>query len=404
VTFKQRPFVLLCLVGFFFYISYDIARAPLLPLFAEELGAGPSMVGLIVAVSTMTGIFLKFPVGVLSDLIGRRRLLTVSLTVLSVMPFVYPFIHHQSLLILVRSAHGLATAIFAPTAMAAVVHLFAERRGESLGWYSSATQAGRMIGPMIGGAVLSAAGYTTAYLVCGGIGLFALGLFTGLRVDPTPVPSRVDRQAGVNPDQRLSRQFIRGIREIIGDRKILIASASEAMQMLGNGALMAFLPVYGVGVGLSPALVGILFGVQGMVAIFSKPVMGKMSDRMGRSSLIVLGLILCAMAVAGIPWTSRFSLLALLAGLFGIGEAIVTAASAALVADLCQSRSLGSAMGIFGTVMDIGHASGPIFTGLLVSALGYQVAFGTVGACLMVTSVLFAATFLRPPRHISSGN
>jgi len=55
----------LCAAGFVAYCSYAICRAPLLPLFARELGAGPAAIGLVVGASTVTGIFVKMPAGAL---------------------------------------------------------------------------------------------------------------------------------------------------------------------------------------------------------------------------------------------------------------------------------------------------------------------------------------------------
>lgn len=65
---ETRAFVRICAAGAFFYCSYTMCRSPVLPLFARELGAGPALIGLIVGASTITGIFLKCPAGVLSDI------------------------------------------------------------------------------------------------------------------------------------------------------------------------------------------------------------------------------------------------------------------------------------------------------------------------------------------------
>ena len=54
-----RSFALLCAIGVFSFISYNMVRMPVLALFAESLGAGPERIGLIVSVSTLTGVFLK---------------------------------------------------------------------------------------------------------------------------------------------------------------------------------------------------------------------------------------------------------------------------------------------------------------------------------------------------------
>jgi DHA1 family multidrug resistance protein-like MFS transporter len=72
-----------------------------------------------------------------------------------------------------------------------------------------------------------------------------------------------------------------------------------------------------------------------------------------------------------------------------LGLATVTASTAALVADLARSQSRGSALGILSSIMDVGHSSGPMVTGVLIGAYSYQVAFRIVGIALIVVSLIF---------------
>src|SRR5437867_12173849 len=81
-----------------------------------------------------------------------------------------------------------------------------------------------------------------------------------------------------------------------------------------------------------------------------------------------------------------------LSALFGFGEAIVNAAAAALAADLSELKTLGSAMGMQGTIMDIGHASGPILSGVLIGALGFKLAFPIIAGLCLVAAVVFPAS------------
>jgi MFS family permease len=170
----------------------------------------------------------------------------------------------------------------------------------------------------------------------------------------------------------------------------------EAVQMFASGALMAFLPLYGTQVGLDPARIGLLFGAQGVVFVGVKPIMGRVSDRMGRVPLIVAGLLLAGATLALVPFTHRFWWLALLAAAFGLGEAVATSSTSALAADLVARKDTGSAMGIFGTIMDIGHAAGPIVTGVLIAAWGYGGAFGFVGVLTAAGAVAFGVVMRRP--------
>ena len=95
------------------------------------------------------------------------------------------------------------------------------------------------------------------------------------------------------------------------------------------------------------------------------------------------------MAIAAIPFTQAFAGLLTLSAVFGFGEAIVNASAAALVADLSELKTLGSAMGMQGAVMDIGHASGPILAGFLVSGLGFQGAFPVIAAVVLAAAAAF---------------
>ena len=123
--------------------------------------------------------------------------------------------------------------------------------------------------------------------------------------------------------------------------------------------------------------------------MLSKPLLGKMSDARGRRGLIVAGLLLCGGALGAIPFMHGFWSLLAACLVFGMGEALVTSSSAALVADLCRDSRYGSAMGAFGTIFDIGHASGSICAGLLIGWAGYQVSFPLLAAVVFLVVPVF---------------
>jgi MFS family permease len=117
--------------------------------------------------------------------------------------------------------------------------------------------------------------------------------------------------------------------------------------------------------------------------------MGRTSDRFGRKPLIVAGMVLCAGAFGAIPLLKDFSSLMIAAIFFGFGEAFVTSSSAALVADVCKEKHFGTAMGTFGTIFDIGHASGPILAGVLIARYDYLYAFWFMAALLILAVPVF---------------
>lgn len=381
---KNRQFALLCGVGLFAFISYNLVRMPVLSLYAQSLGAGPEAIGFIVSASTLTGVFLKWPAGALSDICDRRWLLLVGLLAFALPPFFYQFVSDVTWLVVLRFAHGMATAVFAPIALAVVADLCREARGAAYGSYTAATQAGAMLGPVLGGWLVVSAGFSAAFLTAGILGSIAVLLFLLMRLPP-----QVSRVALGSGPGAVMREMARGARTVVGNLRVVVTSVTDGARQIANGALMAFLPIYVVGIGMDAAQAGVLFGAQSVTSFFSRPIMGRASDRIGRRPLILLGLVVCAVSLAAIPFTRPFGWLLLLSALFGFGEAVVNASAAALVADLSELKTLGSAMGMQGTIMDIGHASGPILAGLLIGAFGFQTAYSIIAGLVLLAAGAF---------------
>ena len=379
----SRSFALLCTIGVLCFISYNMVRMPVLALFAESLGASPERIGVIVSVSTLTGVVLKLPSGALSDIYGRRMLLRIGVIAFGIPPFFYPFISDLNVLTLLRLFHGLATAIFAPSALATVAELYRERRGAALGTYTACTQSGALLGPFIGGYLAFAYGYSSAFLTAGLFGCAAIVLFYSLHLSPPP-PRLHDKGLA-----SVWSEMWRGFSIVARNRKVLVTSSTDAAKMIANGALMAFLPLYGISVGLNAGEVGLLFTIQSLTSFVSKPIMGRVSDRMGRQPLIMLGLLICAATFVSIPHVSELALLLVLSAGFGFGEAVVSSSSSAFVADSSEFKTLGAGMGMQGTIGDIGHASGPLLAGVLIANMSYAGAFGIIAGLQVAAAVFF---------------
>lgn len=399
------PFITLCTIGFFARMSYAMARTPLLPLFALSLGASQEAIGLVVGASTITGIFFKLPAGTLSDIYGRYRMLFISILVFAFTPFAYYLVTNYWHLVCIRFFHGLATSIYGPVAMATIADIAGEKKGEKLSLFSSITIIGNLIGAPLGGYVLnylSGSGthslrhFHITYLVCGIIGLVSFGFTLRLMASENTGIGQAKKSLS-----ETWRKFFKGIREVMSDYRIIITSNMEGVQNLSVGALEAFLPVYAVTVAkLDPFRAGILWGAQIITTVLAKPIMGKISDTYGRKPIIFFGMWICAVPFACIPMTQEFYLLLFLAAVFGVGEAFVTSSSAAMVAEFCKEQNYGAAMGVFGSIFDIGHASGPILAGFLLSYLSYQYSFVIIAVLLIVSSFVFAFTIPRKRGHI----
>src|SRR3989449_11233916 len=172
------------------YTTLFRSRSPVLPRFAQDLGAAPELIGIIVAASTVTGVLIKLPAGALSDVLGRKRMMLLGCLFFAGPPFLYPFVESPGALLALRFLHGFATAIFSPVASAFVADLFQRDRGEKLGWFAAANDLGATVGPLAGGLLLFyTASYSMTYLAVGVLGLLPLVMVVRLPDHDAPVPN-----------------------------------------------------------------------------------------------------------------------------------------------------------------------------------------------------------------------
>jgi MFS transporter, DHA1 family, multidrug resistance protein len=387
---KISPFVLLCSAGLFAIFSSTISKSPVLPIFTAHLGAGPTGIGFIASISAFTGVVMSIPAGILADRLGKRRMLVLSGVVFSTAPFFYLFVTNIWQLALIRLYHGIATAIFIPVAMAMVSDLFHSERGEKIGWFSTSTLIGRFIAPIAGGSIIGAlvshpaVSFKVVYLVCGlaGIVMFFLTL---------KIPAQEERHNKTHTWEETLRIF----KTIIANKGIIITSAVEAAILFAYGTFETFLPLHSIGIGLSAYEIGIFLSSQVITLALMKPVMGKFSDRHGRQPQILLGAVLGAFCIGGFSLFTSFIPLLVLSILFGFSLSVVTSATAAFIADLSRIEGRGSAMGVLGSIMDIGHTTGPFISGIIATYYGIAKSFMGASFILVLAASLFLVSVMR---------
>jgi len=381
----SRPsfFALIALIGGLAIFSSTLSKTPVLPLFAQSLNATPAEIGWIVMASTIPGVLISYPAGALSDHLGTRRVLLASLVVFATAPFLYLVIDTAWQLMAVRFYHGFATAIFGTVASAAIAERYTADRAARLSTYSSVTIVGRSIAPFLGGTLISLASFGAVYIACAIAGVLALGV--GLLLEGHDQKSAAKLELP---------HFWSSLRTVLRDRGIMLVSAVEAAQYLVFGAIEAFLALYASSLGIPAWQIGIILGVQLLSIVFAKPLMGKVSDRVGRRRVILPGLLIGAASVVLLPVFPNVIGLSVLSLAFGLGFATVTSSTAALVADLTKDGRFGSSMGVLRTVMDVGQSIGPVLTGFMVGVAGYASAF-TLLAAIVVAAALMLGLLLR---------
>jgi len=268
---------------------------------------------------------------------------------------------------LIRFYHGFSTAIFVPVAMAAIAESYPENKGKYISSFSSITLVGRFMAPLTGGTILFITFnyYYGVYIVCAISGTIALTLtifFYRDRITQTELSQTKER-----PSLTI-KEFARGMKEVLTHKIILSTSIVQASQYFAFGIIEAYI-------------------ITLMLVVF-KPLMGYLSDKVGRRLIILVGLLL----EGGVSWmisiTINYVLVILILCGFGIGMAMVVSSTTAYVSDISKKEDYGTAIGTLSTIMDIGQTLGPILSGYVL------IAFSFGGVFLMVTIVLIISALI----------
>ncbi|MDD4136799.1 MAG: MFS transporter [Methanoregula sp.] len=382
----RRMMYYLFLLGFFAIFSTTISKNPVLPLYSGAIGADETVIGLIAAFSPLAGILFSFPVGVLSDHVGRRRLLIASGVIFLTAPLLYLFITDPLWLIPVRFFHGTATAILGPVISAIIAERFPANKGEMLGQYSSATLIGRTIAPLAGGAII------TYFMIYPGLLPYRM-VYIAAALAAVPVfimtlMYREDRSSSLDilPFPVFRESFV----TFFSNPRLRGTALVDMATYFAFGAFETFLPVFLSVRGISPYETGIIFAVQVLIIAGTKPFFGKVADRFDKRIQIAAGLLITGGSVAMITGVSTFGHFLLVSAVFGLGISLSTVATSAYVADIARKEQLGASMGALSSIMDIGQSAGPLITGIVITTAGYSPGFQVSFILALAVTAAFA--------------
>ncbi len=342
---------------------------PVMPLYAAELGAPVSQVGLIVATYSYVAALLLIPLGMLSDRLGRHKFVVASLIISTLAPLLYPLAASPEQVILVRAIHGLALAAFLPAAIALVIDLTpAAQRGEVIGWYTASFQLGLMAGPVTGGLISSYFGFDAAFYGCSAISIIGL-VFILCRLGAI-AHRPTGRLAGASSWSWIKQTLV------------FAGLLTPLFIAIGSGTIAAYIPLYGRGFGIFEVHAGLIItAVYASSALLRAPA-GRLSDRLGRKPMIICGLAVSAVAVALISQFHGLSELVITAIFFGVGMGIAMPAGIALVADLSPAGETGLSMGIFACIFQVGLAVGATTMGFVAEMSNFETMFLVCGSSL----------------------
>lgn len=350
--------------------------APLLPLYAEGLGATGLWLGLIFAGFSMSNAISTPVFGALSDRHGRKVFICIGLFFFAVVSLGFIWASTAWQLVVVRLVHGAVGGMVVPVAHSYVAEMSPEgEEGKWMGFANASFFTGFGIGPLIGGIVTEHFGMTVAFATMSGLN--ALAFVVALLF--LPEVSRRKKSAG--PRQALTKmatsKMVRGL------------FVFRLVFTLGRGSFGAFLPIYAAGVGITPSLIGILLAAHLLLMSLLGIPFGRLADRFSRKALLVTGCLVGLAYLALIPSASDFWMLLALSVIGSLSVSITMPAALALNVEEGRKYGMGTTVASFAMAFSLGMASGPIIAGAIADIIHLDAVFYFAAGMTLASAALF---------------
>ncbi len=351
--------------------------APLLPLYAEKLGATGIWLGVIFASYSISRAILTPVFGRLSDRSGRKRFISIGLLSYAIISLGYIWAGSVAQLTLIRLIHGISAGMIIPIAQAYVGDISPKgEEGTWMGYYQAAFFGGFGFGPLLGGILTEHLGMTFAFSAMGGLNLLAfLGVILFL---PEVSPRKLATSASPSFKQMTASGVIRGL------------FSYRLSFSVGRAAFATFVPIFAAFyIGLSPTLIGVVLATHILLMSLLQGFSGRIADRFNRKLLVIMGGIIQIAFLALIPITHSFWQLMGLCVLGGLGGAISMPAASALIVDEGRKFGMGSVMAVFNMAMSIGMVIGPLMAGGIADLANINSVFYFASGMAVIGTSLF---------------
>ncbi len=376
----SRPFIALYIAVFVATMGISMV-SPLLPVYAEELGAEGIWLGLTFSSFAIVQAVAGPITGRMSDRYPRKPFIVVGLVIYMIAALGYLTAQNVGQVIAFRAFSGLGTSMIFSVARAYVGDLVPPgREGRWMGVFATADIVGFGTGPLIAGVVRQQVGFDAVFVT------MAAMMGTSALIVATFLPRRMPQHLRVaGPGVRSV-----GFRDALKDRLVAAIVINMALISVSFGASFAFLGLrLEKDIGASPTMIGVAFATQDLTGGVAQPFFGRLADRLYRPLLVSIGLGTLGIFQVALGYGESYLLVVALLFCMGASNALAGVAAGAIQVVAGRRVGMGTVLGLGSFGNGIGIITGSLIGGVLVDAYGISAAFLFSGVMIALGAPLF---------------
>ncbi|MFQ6081186.1 MAG: MFS transporter [Candidatus Bathyarchaeia archaeon] len=342
-----------------FVISLSIGMfSPLVPLYAQQLGASYFDLGVIGVAWSVPYIILPAIIGALADRVGRRVFFLVGMAGCAHVSGLFLLAYEVWHVTMIRAFNGIAYSFMFPIVEALVVDITSpSERIRAMGRYSFSWALGMLAGPFIGGLLLETFGFVVLFstsLVVG-ISAFIIALYAMLfpyQPKSQPITTKITSSS-------------KGIAPVYLHHIYLVI----VMYSIVMSLIFSIFPAYAEGLGMDAFQIGTLLSTFGTARVltfwYSESI-----TRIGEKPSIILALVTQALSLIAIAYLYGFIPFLIFMALLGCSTGILTPLSLSIASKMVSLAKVAITMGIVESFFGIGWTLGSIIGGAAAESVG----------------------------------
>tara|TARA_B100000941_G_C28498964_1_gene552762 strand:- start:1240 stop:2442 length:1203 start_codon:yes stop_codon:yes gene_type:complete len=364
----------------------------LLPFIAQDLSLTYTTTGSMVTVFFIAAVAITIISGPVID-ISKKYILAQFLCLISGALALLLMSGATSTLILATAAVfiGVCVSGWHTPSIPYLSHLYNKNRGLALSIHTVGASLGDGIAPPIAGLIMLVLSWQQTSLL-----LSIPVAFMSFYVLRSLPQIRADQNTEDNSSGKYN--YWEGLKGLLSNRDMLVLCILAGLWSMTQNGLVVFLPLYLVGeMQSSPVLVGFaLFSIQ-LGAVFGGPIVGTLSDRVGRRPVVIYSLIISAILLIIIPLLENIYLFILMSSLAGCSLYSIRPVIHSWTMDISAGQTSGSAISMLFTAQAALTGLIPIIGGLTADIFGLKLVFVLLTLTSMLALIL---SFLMPKRAI----
>ena len=406
---KRSPLVILLLTVLLDLIGFGIVL-PLLPTYAKDLGANPFMIGLIASIFSIMQFFFSPLWGKLSDKIGRRPVMLISIFITAVSYLVFSQASTIPLLIFARGLSGIGSANIAAAQAYITDVTDSKSRSGAMGMMGAAFGIGFIIGPLIGGLLkhnygIPMVGYVSAALITID---FILAIFLLPESNKSAEKLKFNflkRGSANNEPKQSTTQFIGSkINEYVDGLKLVFSSRPLALLMIANyiytfaivNMQVASILLWKEYFSASDQQIGYIFAYVGVwTVVVQGGLIGKLIKKLGEHKLFLWGHVFTFIGVFFVPFapkTSLFSIGLVILFFFALGTSLVAPINLSMISLYSYKEKQGQILGLSQSVNSFARIMGP-FSGSILYGMNFHAPYIVAGALTIMGAIIAFSLF-----------